>query len=112
LTPDQVQTIIGRTCLKTYGDDGGRRHYSSTQLVTSHLFGIPLQINTLPFQEQDSVVAACATSALWTVFHGSGYLLQHTIPSPVEITKKTTSLLPVPPKISVQIEIFDIFSHP
>jgi len=89
------QTIIGRTCLKTYGDDGGRRHYSSTQLVTSHLFGIPLQINTLPFQEQDSVVAACATSALWTVFHGCGYLLQHTIPSPVEITKKATSLLPL-----------------
>lgn len=89
------QTIVGRTCLKTYGDDGGRRHYSSTQLVTAHLFGTRLQIKTLPFQEQDSVVAACATSALWTVFHGSGYFLQHTIPSPVEITRKATSLLPL-----------------
>lgn len=88
------QTIIGRTCLKTYADDG-RRHYSSTQVFTANLFGIQLKIQTLPFQEQDSVVAACATSALWSVFHASGSLMQHNIPSPVEITRKATSLLPL-----------------
>ena len=89
------KTIFGRTCLRTYGRDGGRRHYSSTQVMSPHLFGISLKVNTLPFQEQDSVVAACATSALWSVFHGCGYFLQHSVPSPVEITKTATSLLPL-----------------
>lgn len=89
------QTIIGRTCLKTYPDEGGRRHYSSTQSFGANLFGIQLVIQTLPFQEQDNVVAACATSALWSVFHGSGFIFQHPIPSPVEITRNATSMLPL-----------------
>lgn len=89
------KTVFGRTCLRTYDRDGGRRNYSATQAVTAHLFGIRLQVQTLPFQEQDSVVAACATSSLWSVFHGCAYYLQHSVPSPVEITKKATSLLPL-----------------
>lgn len=89
------QTIIGKTCLKTYDYDRERRHYSSTKPIVAHLFGIPLQVNTLPFQEQDSVVAACATSAIWSALHGNSYVLQHPIPSPVEITNKATSLLPL-----------------
>ena len=33
------------------------------------LFGIDLAINTIAFQEQDRVVSACATSALWSMYH-------------------------------------------
>lgn len=83
-------SFIGRTCLATYEDDHGRRKYKSTRVYKVHLFGIELSVKSLAFQEQDSTVAACATSALWSAFHGSGILFQHAIPSPVEITKLAT----------------------
>ena len=31
-----------------------------------HLFGLPFILDTLPFQEQDQAVAACATISIWT----------------------------------------------
>jgi hypothetical protein len=80
------QTIIGRTCLKTYPEEN-RRKFPIVRNYEASLFGITLQIKTLAFQEQDKVVAACATSALWSVFQSTGKLFHHPIPSPVEITK-------------------------
>ena len=88
------QTIIGRTCLTTYPPDV-RRNYPIIRDYEVNLFGIPLKVRSLAFQEQDHVVAACATSALWSVFHGTGMLFQHPIPSPVEITKAATAQLPL-----------------
>jgi len=85
--------FVGRSCLVTYGTDGGRRHYSSMRDYNVGLYGIPLTVkNTMAFQEQDSVVAACATSALWSVFQITGKELQHCIPTPVEITELATQL--------------------
>jgi hypothetical protein len=81
------QTIIGRTCLKTYDTDGGRRHYSVVRNYDVSLFGLALKVESLAFQEQDHVVSACATSALWSVFQGTGKLFQHPILSPADITK-------------------------
>lgn len=83
------RTIIGRTCLKTYPMEG-RRHFPSIRHYDVNLFGIDLYINSLAFQEQDSVAAACATSALWSVFNATGKLYHHPIKSPVEITKIAT----------------------
>lgn len=88
------RTIIGRTCLKTYGSDSGRRVFPSLRDYSVSLFGINLQILSLAFQEQDTVVAACATSALWTCFHGTGKLFQHSIPAPVEITDWASAVMP------------------
>ena len=87
------ETIIGRTCLKTYNEEG-RRHFPITRDYKINLFGLQLEVQTLAFQEQDCVVAACATSALWSAFQGTGILYHHTIPSPVEITEAATSHLP------------------
>lgn len=87
------QTIVGRTCLRTYRD-ADRRCFPITQTYGANLFGIPLKVDTLAFQEQDSVVAACATSALWSCFHGTGKLFHHFIPSPVEITKSASVSIP------------------
>lgn len=89
------ETVIGRTCLATYLPDGDRRHYPIVQKVDASLFGIPLHLSSLPFQEQDQAVAACATSALWSVFHGTGRLFQHPIPSPVEITNAAMEQRPL-----------------
>ncbi|MDP2816420.1 MAG: hypothetical protein Q8O19_07050, partial [Rectinemataceae bacterium] len=83
------ERFLGKTCLKTFQGEA-RRRYSSTRSYVVHLFGLELYVKSLAFQEQDSTVAACATSALWSAFHGSGILFQHPIPSPVEITKLAT----------------------
>ena len=84
------RTVIGRTCLRTYAHANGRRQFPATRDYEPNLFGVPLKVSTLAFQEQDSVVAACATSALWSAFQSTGRLFNHPIPSPVEITKAAT----------------------
>jgi hypothetical protein len=89
------RTIIGRTCLRTYPEDGGRRSYPIVREYEAHPFGIRLGVHSLAFQEQDQVAAACATSALWSAFQGTGKLFQHPIPSPVEITRAATKDFPL-----------------
>ncbi len=92
------QTIIGRTCLKTY-PEGERRKYPITRSYPVNLFGLSFEPESLAFQEQDHVVAACSTSALWSVLQGTGKVFHHHIPSPVEITKMATEdCPPVPPE--------------
>lgn len=88
------QTIIGRTCLRTYPSDNGRRQFPSLRTYNVNLFGIALNVESLAYQEQDTVVAACATSALWSCFQGTGKLFQHHIPPPVEITNWAGSHMP------------------
>jgi hypothetical protein len=88
------ETIIGRTCLATYESDKGRRHFGSARDYVANLFGISLQVDTIAYQEQDTVVAACATSALWSVFNSTGRLFQHQIMSPVEISEVACQNLP------------------
>lgn len=90
------QTIIGKTCLMTYGTQKEtNRCYPINRTYTAHLFGIDLKVETLAFQEQDSEVAACATSTLWSVFHGTGIVFHHPIPSPSEITIAATKHQPI-----------------
>jgi len=93
------KTIIGRTCLRTYpkNDAGkdGERFFPIIRQYNVNLFGISLNVETLAFQEQDQVAAACATSALWTVFQGTGKKFQHSIPSPVKITEKAFQSFPL-----------------
>ncbi len=83
------ETIVGRTCLKTYPEGKGR-HYAATRSYKPHLLGFKLRVKSLAFQEQDTVAAACATSALWSVLQGTGVLFQHAMTSPVEITRNAT----------------------
>ncbi|MGH8556991.1 MAG: hypothetical protein ACRESZ_05915 [Methylococcales bacterium] len=87
------RTIIGRTCLVTYPHEG-RRYFAATRSYAANLFGLSLKVhNSLAFQEQDSVVAACATSALWSIFQVTGQIFQHPIPSPLAITNNATEIL-------------------
>jgi hypothetical protein len=85
------ETFIGRTCLKTYSEHESGRSFPSLRSYKVNLFGISLTIKSLAFQEQDRVVAACATSALWSLFHSTGNIFDHPIPSPLEITKAATT---------------------
>jgi len=85
-------TVIGRTCLRPYPSTEERpRSYPTVQPQAVDLYGLKLSVDTLPFQEQDREVAACASSALWTMLHSTSRLFQHAMPSPVEITKSATA---------------------
>ncbi len=91
------QTYIGRSCLRTYPSDGTRM-FPPVRRFTSHLFGIELSVDSIPYQEQDSVVAACASIALWSCLQSTGYKFHHYIPSPAEITKCASEYFPFLPR--------------
>lgn len=80
------EAIVGRTVLNTYPHEG-RRYYTATRPYAVNLFGVPLQVDSLAFQEQDTVMAACATVALWCCFQKTGYLFQSPVPTPATITR-------------------------
>ncbi len=79
--------VVGRTILRTYPSDNGRRNYKAVKTYQVNLFGVELSIESLAFQEQDSVLAACATVALWCSFHKTSDLFDSASPRPAEITK-------------------------
>lgn len=83
-------SIIGPTLLKTYStkDDGITRHYPSCRKYSINLFGKELTLNSLVYQEQDTIVAACASVAIWSAFHKTSTLFEAPLPSPSEITKR------------------------
>ncbi|GAB2797801.1 hypothetical protein HNQ93_004049 [Hymenobacter luteus] len=84
---------IGATLLKPY-DNGAEkvRHYPARRPYHLNLLGKPLTLNSLIFQEQDLVVSACATTALWMAFHKTAQLFQTVLPSPYQITAATKNL--------------------
>lgn len=93
------RTFVGRTCLLPYPrlpkPGGGApstetRHYPSVHEEIAHLGGMALSVLTLPYQEQDSVVSACATTALWCSLSQTGSLFRHTKPTPAQITRVAT----------------------
>jgi len=83
------QPLIGRTILshlpKADGDEFREYLCSKNE---SNLYGLPFQIETLPFQAQDQAVAACATISLWTLNNKVKELYQTPSLSPIEITKR------------------------
>jgi hypothetical protein len=87
------KTFLGRTCLKTYPADGWRS-YPITRSYSANLFGIALTVKSVAFQPQDGEVSACATSALWSLFHATQARFGNTTPSPHEITKLGSQTIP------------------
>lgn len=85
--------LIGRTLLKTYPEevDDEMRIFIKKK-YTASLFGIPLEIESLPFQAQDQGVSACATIALWSALHPLSDIFEIKRDSPAEITEIATSL--------------------
>ena len=59
---------VGRTVLRPYPaeSEDGRRSFDGTRHYVSHLSGIELTVCGLAFQQQDTGVSACATTALWS----------------------------------------------
>ena len=84
-------SIIGKTVLNTYDADNGRREYPATLDYDVHLCGLNLRVEkSLAFQEQDTILAACATVALWSCFQKTADLFRTPVPSPSAITRAAT----------------------
>lgn len=79
-------SVVGRTILKTYSSDQGRRFYPCVKTYRPNVFGMTLEIQGLAFQQQDSVLAACATVALWSCYHKTAELFGTPCPRPAAIT--------------------------
>lgn len=81
------KTFIGKTCLKMY-DSFNRDSYKTllTKEYKAGLFGIDLSVNSVAFQEQDKVLSACATTAIWSSLHAIKEKDTREIPSSSEIT--------------------------
>lgn len=83
------KTCIAKLCLKPYaGQSGGGNQFKViTKKIEVTLFGIKLSVESAPFLEQDKVVSACATSAIWTFLSASKDWPGNANPSPSAITK-------------------------
>ncbi len=84
--------VIGPTLLETYGNLNGKQRFYCTRKYHLNIFGKKLAIHSLAFQEQDTIVSACATTAIWSVFHKTVKLFQTSVPNPSEITKSAGNL--------------------
>lgn len=75
--------MIGTAILKTYASEN-KNYILRTYKV--NLFGKTLTLDSLAFKQQDQIVSACATTALWACFHKTSQLFQTKLPTPSEIT--------------------------
>lgn len=83
-------TFFAKTCLKQYpclADSTDSRYKKILRKnYKSSLFGHAFYVDSIAFQEQDKVLSACATSALWSFFHAHPCISKRAIPSAIEIT--------------------------
>lgn len=78
------QAIFGNVSLKAAADTV-ENHYLR-KMVNAHLCGLELEVTTIPFQEQDNAISACATSALWMALQAQAHHSGDHIPSPHRLT--------------------------
>ncbi len=89
------KTFIGKTCLRPY--DSLIESSDKKALLRKYkvdLFGIPLSVDSIAFQEQDMIVSAYSTTALWSALHASKHRDLATIPSCSEITINAINYIP------------------
>jgi hypothetical protein len=84
------EAFVGRTCLVTYPTGDGS-FFPTLRTYDVNFFGIDLTFSSLAFQEQDTVLAACATSALWSTFHKTSEIFRTNLPSPAGITRSAAN---------------------
>ena len=82
------KTFIGKTCLKVMSDthSAPKKKKRLARDYKVDLFGIELNVRSIAFQEQDKVVAACASTAIWSALHTMNWRDVRRIHSCSEIT--------------------------
>jgi hypothetical protein len=84
---------VGRTVLRCLPGDSGKGHHRLFGCAfdySAHLFGLPLTVYGLAFQQQDLGVSACATTALWTSLQNARQLEQSGAATPAQITMRAS----------------------
>ena len=107
------QVAFGRTCFKRVPLITSREEnkFPACVEIDVGFFGLRLSIEGMPFQEQDSNVAVCATSALWSAFQVTRFRFGHSACSPSAITRLATSDVAFPNRgLSVEEMIHAISS--
>jgi len=88
------RTFIGKSCFKQYKGfnvDDTKRLLARRYEV--NLFGISLSVDSIAFQEQDKVVSACATTAIWSALNALSWIPVRAIPSCSEITSNAINFI-------------------
>lgn len=81
------KTFIGKSCLKVYpAIESSKNKFVLARPYQVSLFGISLTVESVAFQEQEKVVSACATTAIWMALHAVQNSDFVHIPSISEIT--------------------------
>jgi hypothetical protein len=89
---------VGRTVLANYPaqceltSEGHAmaRHFNANCTYGVHFLGLNWTVSGLAFQQQDTSVSACATTAIWTSLHRAGRLESIRPVTPVSITQLAT----------------------
>ncbi len=77
---------LGTVLLKPYPySEKNPRHFCAIRDYEISVLNQKITIRSLPFQEQDSMVSACATTALWSAIHMLHRLFQVSLLTPSEI---------------------------
>lgn len=89
-------TVIGYTVLKTYSNsqDFNSRNFWGVRKYKVHFYGNEIVFDSLAFQEQDSVLAACATTAIWSMLNKASVDFHTILKSPSQITKDADNVSP------------------
>ncbi|HEY3852960.1 MAG TPA: hypothetical protein VGO67_01045 [Verrucomicrobiae bacterium] len=80
---------VGRTILRTFdsrGEGDYKRTFPCVRRHRSHLMGVELVVDGLPFQQQDTGVSACATTAIWAALHHFRGFEEVAAATPAQIT--------------------------
>lgn len=89
-------TVIGFSVLKHYNTSNPipDRYYWGLRNYKVHFFGKEVEVPSLAFQEQDSVLAACATTAIWSMLNKASTDHHTILKSPSEITRDADNVSP------------------
>jgi hypothetical protein len=89
-------TVIGYSVLKTYPGNGDfdNRNFWGIRDYKVHFFGKEFVVKSLAFQEQDSVLAACATTAIWSMLNKASVDYHTVLKTPNEITRDADNVSP------------------
>lgn len=81
---------VGRTILRPYPrqEKGASyvREFPCVRPHRAHLLGVELTVEGLPFQQQDTGVSACATTAIWCALHHLKGIEEVASATPAQIT--------------------------
>ncbi len=79
--------VIGFTLLKNYQDDNFRLFWGNRKYQVN-LLGFKHSFYSLAFQEQDTVISACATTSIWSILSKSHVLHGTRLKAPHKITRE------------------------